>query len=116
MIQYDGDKKPRWERNRTGRYKIAMRTLNFILIGYLLIINIVGYTVMGIDKSRAQKGAWRISEATLFTVALIGGSVGCIAGMQHFRHKTKHWYFKYGMPAILIVQFLGFILLSYLYS
>ena len=71
---------------------------------YLIIINLVGFVIMGIDKNRARKGAWRISEATLFTIALIGGSIGSIAGMQHFRHKTKHWYFKYGMPLILLVQ------------
>ena len=71
---------------------------------YLVIINIVGYALMGIDKQKAKKGAWRISEATLFGAALLGGSLGSIIGMQRFRHKTKHWYFKYGMPAILIVQ------------
>lgn len=59
---------------------------------------------MGVDKKRAIRGAWRIPEASLFIVALLGGSIGSILGMQHFRHKTKHWYFKYGMPAILILQ------------
>lgn len=75
-----------------------------ILIIYLTVINIVGYAMMGIDKQRAIRQAWRISEATLFTTALLGGSLGCILGMQRFRHKTKHWYFKYGMPAILITE------------
>lgn len=65
--------------------------------------------MMGIDKKRAIRGAFRISEASLFMVALIGGSLGSILGMQHFRHKTRHWYFKYGMPAILILQVLIFI-------
>lgn len=59
---------------------------------------------MGIDKHKAKKHAFRIPEATLFTVALIGGSIGSIVGMYFFRHKTRHWYFVYGMPAILILQ------------
>ena len=88
-------------------------TLIMIFIGYLLVINLVGFIIMGVDKKRAVRGAWRISEASLFTVALLGGALGCILGMNHFRHKTKHWYFKYGMPVIFIVQVC---LLIYLYS
>ncbi len=75
-----------------------------IALVYLVIVNIVGFVMMGIDKKKAIRGAWRIPEASLFLVALIGGSIGSILGMQTFRHKTKHWYFKYGMPAILILQ------------
>lgn len=71
---------------------------------YLLIMNIIGLAVMGIDKRKAIKGAWRIKEATLFLVSALGGSVGTLAGMYVFRHKTKHWYFVVGMPAILIIQ------------
>ena len=78
--------------------------LKILLFGYLVIVNIVGFAMMGMDKKRAIRGAWRISEASLFIVALIGGSIGSILGMNTFRHKTKHWYFKYGMPAILILQ------------
>ena len=66
---------------------------------------------MGIDKRRARKRAFRIPEATLFLIALIGGSIGSIIGMYTFRHKTRHWYFLYGMPAILIVQILLVLLL-----
>ena len=73
---------------------------------YLLIINAVGFTVMLIDKHKAKKNRWRIPEKTLFGVALIGGSVGCILGMYTVRHKTKHKSFTIGMPAILIVQLL----------
>ena len=80
--------------------------LNKTLIIYLLIINIIGFSVMGIDKKRAIRGAWRISEASLFLTALLGGALGCTLGMQQFRHKTKHWYFRYGMPAITLVQFI----------
>ncbi len=60
--------------------------------------------MMGIDKSRARRKAWRISEKALFTCALIGGSLGLTAGMYAFRHKTRHRYFKYGLPAIFLVQ------------
>ena len=87
--------------------------IKYILLCYLLIVNLVGFVLMGVDKKRSLRGAWRISEASLFTSALLGGSIGCILGMQHFRHKTKHWYFKYGMPTILILQILIFILFAY---
>lgn len=79
-------------------------TLTKVLIVYLLVINLIGYALMGVDKKRAVRGVWRISEASLFIVALLGGALGCTLGMNHFRHKTRHWYFKYGMPAILVVQ------------
>ena len=59
---------------------------------------------MGADKFKAQKRAWRIPESTLFVVALIGGSLGTTVAMHLFRHKTRHWYFLYGMPAILLIQ------------
>ena len=71
---------------------------------YLVFINIIGFSIMGIDKNRAKKEKWRIRENTLFLVSIIGGSIGSIAGMQAFRHKTKHKQFVYGMPAILIIQ------------
>lgn len=60
--------------------------------------------MMGIDKKKAKKRAFRIPEASLFIIAFIGGSIGSIAGMYFFKHKTRHWYFVYGMPAILILQ------------
>lgn len=88
-------------------------TLIIICAIYLIIVNFAGYVIMGIDKKRAIRGAFRISEASLFMVALIGGSLGSILGMQHFRHKTRHWYFKYGMPAILIMQVLIIFLIAY---
>lgn len=90
--------------------------MTFFIV-YLAAINLAGYIIMGADKKRAIRGAWRISEASLFFTALAGGSLGCILGMQHFRHKTKHWYFKYGMPAILLLQLAGgFFLAQYFYS
>ena len=90
---------------------ITMQTIAAIGLIYLVGINLAGFIIMGVDKKRAIRGAWRISEASLILTALLGGSLGCILGMQHFRHKTKHWYFKYGMPAILVAQVLLFALL-----
>lgn len=90
---------------------ITMQTITAVGLVYLIGINLAGFIIMGVDKKRAIRGAWRISEASLFLTAIFGGSLGCILGMQHFRHKTKHWYFKYGMPVILVVQILLFILL-----
>ncbi|MBE5858298.1 MAG: DUF1294 domain-containing protein [Lachnospiraceae bacterium] len=75
-----------------------------ILLVYLVIINIIGFAMMGIDKKKAKKRSFRIPEASLFIIAVIGGSLGTIAGMYFFRHKTRHWYFVYGMPAILVLQ------------
>lgn len=71
---------------------------------YIAAINLAGFIIMGVDKKRAIRGAWRISEASLFLTALAGGALGCTLGMQYFRHKTKHWYFKYGMPAIFLAE------------
>ena len=71
---------------------------------YLLSINSIGFAMMGIDKKRAVRGAWRISEASFFRAAFLGGALGCTLGMYFFRHKTRHWYFKYGMPLIFIVE------------
>ncbi|MBO4808789.1 MAG: DUF1294 domain-containing protein [Lachnospiraceae bacterium] len=75
-----------------------------ILLVYLVIINIVGFAMMGIDKKKAKKRSFRIPEASLFIIAVIGGSLGSIAGMYFFKHKTRHWYFVYGMPAILVLH------------
>lgn len=72
------------------------------IICYLLIVNIAAFFLMGIDKKKAQTGAWRIPEKTLFLSAILGGGVGAIAGMQLFRHKTRHRSFVIGMPLILL--------------
>ena len=77
--------------------------MKYILI-YLGIINLIGFFSMFLDKQKAKRGKWRIPEKTLFLLAVIGGSLGTTLGMHVFRHKTKHWYFKLGMPLILIVQ------------
>lgn len=75
-----------------------------ILAVYTLAINLMLFAAMGIDKYKARKGLWRIPEKTLFLLAILGGSVGGILGMKLFHHKTLHPQFKYGFPAILILQ------------
>ena len=81
-----------------------MPTVTQCLLWYLAAVNVVTFTVYGIDKSKARRGAWRIPEKTLFLLPLLGGSVGALLGMKVFRHKTKHWYFVWGIPAILLAQ------------
>lgn len=77
-----------------------------LLISYFLVLNIVGFIIMGVDKRRARKHAFRIPEASLFTIAIIGGSIGSIIGMYFYHHKTRHWRFVYGLPFILLIQIL----------
>lgn len=72
---------------------------------YLILINAVAFLLMLADKQKARKRKWRIPEATLMGTAALGGSIGALAGMYLFRHKTKHPKFTLGIPAILIVQF-----------
>ena len=74
------------------------------LLIYLLAVNLLAFAFYGIDKRKAKKNAWRISEKVLFLVPLLGGSLGAWAGMKVFHHKTKHWYFRFGIPAIFILQ------------
>jgi len=81
------------------------------LLYYLIVINIVTFLVYGIDKWKAKQGSWRISEATLLILAVIGGSIGVLLGMKVWRHKTQHKKFKYGLPLSLIIQI---ILIGYL--
>ena len=74
------------------------------LLYYLIVINVVSFLVFGIDKWKAKQGSWRISEATLLILAVIGGSIGALLGMRVWHHKTMHKKFKYGLPLILLVQ------------
>lgn len=85
----------------TGLDKI-ITTQNIII--YLIIINIIGLLAMYIDKKKAQRGAWRIPEQTLFIITALGGGIGTIAGMYLFRHKTKKLKFTIGLPAIVILE------------
>lgn len=80
-----------------------------IFFMYLLLVNAVAFSLMGIDKRKAKKNKYRIPEKTLFIWAIAGGSVGSIVGMYFFRHKTRHSSFQIGMPLILLVQIYVFI-------
>ena len=75
-----------------------------IIIIYLLVINIATFFTYGIDKWKAKKSKWRIREASLLALAVLGGSIGAWLGMKVWHHKTMHKKFKYGVPAILILQ------------
>lgn len=75
-----------------------------MLAVYLLVMDLIAFVLMGIDKWKAKRGAWRISEKALLLSALLGGCLGGILGMQVFRHKTNHWYFRFGLPVILLLQ------------
>ena len=75
-----------------------------IICAWLLLWSLVAFIAMGADKRKAQTGKWRVPEATLFLFALLGGGLGATLGMHLFRHKTKHWYFRWGLPLILLVQ------------
>lgn len=77
---------------------------------YLVIINIITFIVYGIDKWKAQKKRWRISERMLLFLVIIGGSVGALAGMYTFHHKTLHKKFTIGVPLILVIQVMTFYL------
>ncbi len=78
--------------------------MNQVLLIYLLLINAVGFLIMLADKQKARKKLWRIPEATLMTVALIGGSLGSLIGMRVCHHKTQKPKFYLGIPAILVLQ------------
>ena len=70
----------------------------------LPVMNVLAFALMGIDKLKAKAGAWRVPEKTLFLVTALFGGLGGTLGMYFFRHKTKHWYFKLGFPALLVGQ------------
>ena len=74
------------------------------IIIYMIAMNLLGFALMGIDKRNAVRHKWRIPEKTFFIVSLLSGSLGTWAGMQVFRHKTRHWYFVIGIPLIFVLQ------------
>ncbi len=86
--------------------------MKYIFI-YLAVLNLAGLLSMMIDKQKARQHKYRLPEKTLFLIAALGGSIGSIAGMYLFHHKTKHWYFVVGMPLILLLQ-IGFIIYFFL--
>ena len=90
-----------------------MSTIEKIIIGYVIIINVITLMMYGIDKWKAKHSKWRIPEATLLIMAAVGGSIGAWMGIKLFHHKTLHKKFKYGVPGIFLIQ-LGIILFIYL--
>lgn len=83
---------------------MKLPSVETFLLLYFGVINLIGFLLMGIDKLKAKRRAFRIPEATLFVVAIIGGSIGSLLGMYIFRHKTRHLKFTIGMPVILGIQ------------
>ena len=90
---------------------MQITSTNFLYI-YIVIINVVTFFIYGLDKSKARAGQWRIPEAQLIFLAVIGGSVGVLVGMKVFHHKTRKSKFKIGVPAILIIQLIIYFLFS----
>lgn len=90
-----------------------MSTIEKIIIGYVIVINVITLMMYGIDKWKAKHSKWRIPEATLLIMAAVGGSIGAWMGIKLFHHKTLHKKFKYGVPAIFLIQ-LGIVVFVYL--
>ena len=93
-----------WSSKREGD---KMDTRIHIAIIIIAFMSIIGFVFMGVDKAKAKKGAWRISEKTLLGIAFLGGGAGVWLGMELFRHKTKHLHFKLGVPAITLLEFIA---------
>lgn len=87
-----------------------------MIILYVLIINLIGFFIMGIDKFKAKKGFWRTPEKTIFTITLLGGGIGTVTGMYLFRHKTKKMKFTIGLPTILISEIVLIIYFMFFYK
>lgn len=96
--------------NINNNFKQYISMPNILI--YLVIVNLLGILVMYIDKRKAKYGKWRISENTLLTISIIGGSIGILIGMYWFRHKTKKSKFAWGIPTILIIQIIIIVLLK----
>ena len=88
-------------------YKSIFTLQNFFI--YLIIINVIGFLIMFIDKRKAEKGKWRIPEKTLFIITALGGGIGTTAGMYIFRHKTQKLNFVIGFPFITILEIIGIV-------
>ena len=91
-----------FENGDTIKLEDIFTTQNIII--YLIVINIIGFLIMFIDKQKAKKGAWRIPEKTIFIITALGGGIGTIAGMYIFRHKTQKLNFIIGLPLITILE------------
>ncbi|NSL51532.1 DUF1294 domain-containing protein [Calidifontibacillus erzurumensis] len=83
-----------------------------ILFGFLLILNIIGFLMMGIDKKRSQKSQWRVPEKRFWILGILGAGIGLYAGMKVYRHKTKHRAFTVGMPFIILLNLLVYVFIG----
>lgn len=81
-----------------------MTTYQIIITCIFAVMSVLGFAIMGIDKAKAKNGKWRVKEAALFAIAILGGAVGTTIGMYVFRHKTKHWYFAVFFPILALVD------------
>ena len=101
------------DRKNTGKEGCIMASIwPYLPLFYLLAINLLAFLIYGADKRKAKRDQWRVPEKTLFLLALLGGSVGALAGMKVFHHKTRKWYFRFGIPLILILQIAAVLLVS----
>ena len=93
-----------YDAKRAKQVTNGIERMTQTIVYILICINVLTFLVYGIDKLKAKQGSWRISEATLLLLAVLGGSIGALLGMQVWHHKTMHKKFKYGLPLILLVQ------------
>ena len=107
-----GQQLKEWSEIKMQDLQNIFTTKNIII--YFILINIIGFLMMYIDKQKAKKVKWRIPEKTLFIITALGGGIGTISGMYTFRHKTKKLKFTIGMPAILILEVVLFIYLKFI--
>lgn len=87
--------------------------MNVYIYYYLIAVNMIAFAVSGLDKHAAIHGRRRVSEKTLFSIAIIGGSIGLFISMLFFRHKTKHWYFMIGVPVLILGQIIFYLYLHH---
>lgn len=92
-----------------------MNKIKIIILIYFLLINIIAFTAMFIDKQKAIKHKWRVPEKILFLFVVLGGGIGGTAGMMVFRHKTKHWYFKFGFSLITLAEIIAVVVICVRY-
>ncbi len=92
------------------------QSIILVLMAVLIVMNLVSFALMGIDKRRAQRGAWRISEKALFLTTACFGGLGGVMGMRLFHHKTKHWYFRVFFPTMLAAQIVILAIVAYHFS
>ncbi len=85
---------------------------DLLLMLYFILINVVGFILMGVDKKRARNDKWRVQEKTLWTVAWFGGALGNWLGMSYFRHKTKHKLFTIGTPIIMVLHIVLYVVIK----